>query len=71
MLKGSLVRVKRNKVEIGKGKIVLCKVGQAEMKEVNEGTECGANFEGSAKIEVGDVLEFYTEETKAREIIFE
>ncbi|MFA5211120.1 MAG: translation initiation factor IF-2 [Patescibacteria group bacterium] len=71
MLKGSLVRVKRNKVEIGKGKIALCKVGQAEMKEVNEGTECGANFEGSAKIEVGDVLEFYTEETKAREIIFE
>jgi translation initiation factor IF-2 len=71
LLKGTLARVKRNGVIMGKGKITLCKVGQAEVKEVNEGTECGISFEGSTKIEVGDILEFYTEETKAREIIFE
>lgn len=71
LLKGVLARVKRDGVILGKGKIVLAKVGQSEMKEVVQGTECGANFEGNIKIEVGDVLEFYTEETKAREIIFE
>jgi len=71
LFKGNLVRVKRDAVIIGKGKISLCKVGQAEVKEVIQGTECGVFFEGSTRIEEGDVLEFYTEETKAREIIFD
>ncbi|MBT3948492.1 hypothetical protein HOF40_00200, partial [Candidatus Parcubacteria bacterium] len=69
-MKNVLARVKREGVNMGKGKVTDCKVGQASVKEAIQGTECGVKFEGSVKIEEGDVLEFYTEETKAREIIF-
>ncbi len=70
-IKISLARVKREGVVMGVGKITDCKVGQASVKEVTQGTECGVKFEGSVKVEVGDVLELYTEETKAREIVFD
>jgi len=70
VIKNVLVRVKREGVDMGKGKIVECKVGQGAVKEASQGTECGIKFEGSVKIEEGDLLEFYTEETKAREIEF-
>jgi len=69
-MKNVLARVKREGVNMGTGKISDCKVGQASVKEATQGTECGVKFEGSVKIEEGDVIEFYTEETKAREIIF-
>jgi len=69
--KNVLARVKREGVNMGVGKITECKVGQAVVKEVAQGVECGLKFEGSLRIEEGDVLELYTEETKAREIIFE
>ena len=70
-MKNILARVKRDNLDIGVGKIIDCKVGQASVKDVSEGTECGIKFEGKARIEVGDILEFYTEESKAREIIFD
>ena len=70
-LKTSLARVKREGLVMGIGKITDCKVGQASVKEVIKGTECGVKFEGSTRVEVGDVLELYTEETKAREIVFD
>ncbi len=70
-VKSSLARVKREGVAISKGKITDCKVGSASVKEVIKGTECGLKFEGGTRIEVGDVLELYSEETKAREIVFE
>lgn len=70
-VKISLARVKREGLVIGKGKISDCKLGQGSIKEVGQGTECGLKFEGSTRIEVGDVLELYTEETKAREIVFD
>jgi len=69
-MKKVLARVKRDGLGMGTGKIVECKVGQGAVKEAGTGTECGVKFEGSVKIEEGDVLEFYTEETKAREIVF-
>ncbi len=66
--KNVLVRIKRNGVNMGSGKISECKVGQASVKEAIEGTECGVKYEGSVKIEEGDTLEFYSEETRAREL---
>lgn len=30
-----------------------------DVNEMNAGEECGIAFKGDAKIEVGDVLEFY------------
>ena len=68
--KNVLARVKHEKLDIGSGKITECRMGQSVVKDVHEGMECGVRFEGKPRIEIGDVLEFYTEETKAREIQF-
>jgi len=65
-----LARIKRGGLVVGLGKVPTCQVGKQDTKEVAAGTECGIHFEGKAKIEVGDVLEFYTEESKARKIVF-
>ncbi len=64
-------RVKRGGEIVGIGKIATCQTGQQEVKEVPSGTECGMRFEGKTRIEVNDVLEFYTEESKSRKIVFE
>jgi len=69
--KDVLVRVKRGGEVIGEGKITHLKVGQQDMKEVPEGTECGMRFEGKLKIEISDVLEAYSVESKFRKIVFE
>lgn len=63
-------RVKRDGEIIGLGKISKCQSGKQEMKEVPGGSECGITFDGKIKIEVDDVLEFYTEESKVRKIVF-
>jgi len=70
VMKNLFARIKHDKLEMGTGKITECRLGQSIAKEVHEGMECGVRFEGKDKIEVDDVLEFYTEETKAREIQF-
>ncbi|MBI5222702.1 MAG: translation initiation factor IF-2 [Candidatus Magasanikbacteria bacterium] len=67
----TFARVMREGVNMGNGKIVHCKIGPQDVKEAVEGTECGMRFEGKVKIEVDDILEIYTEETKARKIVFE
>lgn len=71
VIKNALVRVKRNGEEIGKGKISECQQGKQSVSEIPQGTECGLRFEGKTRIEKDDVLEFYSEESKARKIIFE
>ncbi|PIY93550.1 MAG: translation initiation factor IF-2 [Candidatus Magasanikbacteria bacterium CG_4_10_14_0_8_um_filter_32_14] len=68
--KNVLARVKHEKLDMGSGKITECRLGQSVVKDVHEGMECGVRFEGKPRIEIDDVLEFYTEETKAREIQF-
>lgn len=65
----SLTRVKRKGEIAGQGKITQCKVGQSDMKEVPSGTECGMRFEGKIKIEEGDILEVYKEESKSRKLV--
>lgn len=69
--KDVLARVKRGGEIVGVGKIVSCHLGKQEVKEVTTGTECGLRFEGKMRVEEGDVLEFYTEESKARKIVFQ
>jgi translation initiation factor IF-2 len=69
VLVNSLARIKRGGLAIGLGKITQCQVGQAVMKEVIQGTECGMRFEGKEKIEEGDVLEIYKEESKTRKLV--
>jgi len=71
VLPNTLARVIRDGVNMGSGKLLKCQVGTNEVKDVIEGTECGVTFEGSVKIEAGDVLEIYTEESKIRKLILE
>ena len=71
IVKDALVRVKRDGEVIGKGKITELQTGKQAVKEVPSGTECGLRYEGKVKIEKGDVLEAYTEESKERTIVFE
>jgi translation initiation factor IF-2 len=63
---GSRLRVLRGEQVVGEGEIVKIQVGKQAVKEVAGGTECGIEFSGKAKIEVGDTLETYHEESKAR-----
>ena len=63
-----MVRVKRDGDLEGLGKISKCQVGQQDEKSVPSGTECGVNFEGKTKIEIGDILEVYTEEKVVKKL---
>lgn len=68
--KKALVRIKRNGEIIGPGEVAELQQGKQSVKEVSSGTECGLKIESKTKIEEGDVLEFYSEESKIRKIIF-
>ncbi|MFH1947373.1 MAG: translation initiation factor IF-2 [Candidatus Magasanikbacteria bacterium] len=68
---GVKVRVKRKGELLEIGEASKCQVGQQNMNEVPAGTECGVRYEGKEKIEEGDVLEFYREDSKAKKIVFE
>jgi translation initiation factor IF-2 len=63
---GATARVLRGEEIIAEGVIKTLQSGKQDVKEVQQGTECGIEFEGKAKIEVDDILEIYTEETKDR-----
>lgn len=63
---GSRMRILRADQVVGEGEIVKVQVGKSVMKEVSGGSECGIEFTGKSKIEVGDILETYYEESKDR-----
>jgi translation initiation factor IF-2 len=68
MKKGSYLEIfrlnKETKEEdlIGKGKISNLKRGEKNVDKIVNGEECGILFEGSLKIEEGDVLLAYIEQ---------
>ena len=70
VFKDSLVRVEREGVEMGIGKISQRKLGQQDLKEATEGTECGLRYEGKVKIEEGDIIDVYKEDTKEKKLGF-
>lgn len=59
-----MARVIRKKEEAGEGKIGGLKLVNEDVKEIEKGSECGIRFEGKLKLEEGDLLEFYKEETR-------
>ncbi|MBU1563693.1 translation initiation factor IF-2 [Patescibacteria group bacterium] len=58
----------RGTTKIGKGRIAQLQRDKKEIDEVNKGQECGIQFRGDTIIEEGDILEFYQEERKKKEI---
>ncbi|MDH4330591.1 MAG: translation initiation factor IF-2 [Candidatus Moranbacteria bacterium] len=63
-----LIDVKREKELIGSGTLTNLQHNKKNVDEVSSGSECGLTFEGSTKIEEGDVLEFFTEEEVRRKL---
>jgi len=62
--RGSLIEVFRGEEKIGQGKIINLQKNKKDVDSVSKGEECGILFEGSTKIEGGDVLLIYTEEKR-------
>jgi translation initiation factor IF-2 len=69
--KDARVRVKRDREVIGLGKIGQLQSGKQTVNELPEGNEGGLQFDGKIKLEIGDVLEAYTEEEKEKKLILE
>ncbi len=63
---GATVRVMRGDKIIEEGKIESIQVGKTQVREVQQGEECGLAFIGKGRIEIGDILEAYKEEMHAR-----
>ncbi|MFH1711801.1 MAG: translation initiation factor IF-2, partial [Patescibacteria group bacterium] len=63
---GATARVLRDDQLIAEGKIETLQCGKVDVKEAQQGEECGLGFTGKAKLEEGDVLEVYKEEMQAR-----
>ena len=69
LLKDAKLRVKRGKEEIGAGKLAGLQSGKQAVNSVPAGSECGVEFSGKLKLEVGDVLEAYSEEKKYKKLV--
>jgi translation initiation factor IF-2 len=68
IIKDLRARIIRDKESIGLGKIIQVQIGKQIVKDAPEGSECGIQYEGRMKLEVGDILEAYSEEEKAKKL---
>jgi translation initiation factor IF-2 len=65
---GVQVRIMRNKVEVGTGTVGGVQKEQNKVPEAVEGEQCGLNIATHTAIEIGDKLEFFTTEERARRL---
>ncbi|MCH8986748.1 translation initiation factor IF-2 [Patescibacteria group bacterium] len=61
--KGSKIEIMRGGEMVGKGRAVSLKRGQTDANTVPKGEEGGILYEGSEKVQEGDMLQFYEYET--------
>ncbi len=66
--KNALINVIRNEKKVGQGRIIQLQRDKKEIEEVSKDQECGILFQGTTIIEEKDILEFFKEEKKKREI---
>ncbi|MEK7666006.1 MAG: translation initiation factor IF-2 [Patescibacteria group bacterium] len=67
---GSKMRILRGEQVVGEGEITSLQLGKQSVKEVAGGAECGVGYNG-ARIEIGDLVETYIEESKVRKLKIE
>ena len=65
---GAEVRLVRDKETIGAGKITSLQQNKKDVPEVKENFEAGLKIETSTKILVGDILECFQKEERARKL---
>ena len=63
----AMVEIWRHEAFVDKGKISKLQSGKQDVNSVEQGKECGINYEGRPIIEVGDTLLFYKEEELERD----
>jgi len=68
VLRSNLVRLVRDGKIIYEGKISSLKRFKDDVKEVQQGFECGIGIENFNDVKVGDIIEAYTKEEIAREL---
>jgi len=66
--KGTLIEVLREEEIIDKGKMVDLQKNKKSIEQASKGDEVGILYEGSKKIEKGDVLKIYKKERKKGEL---
>ncbi|MFC1700716.1 translation initiation factor IF-2 [Patescibacteria group bacterium] len=66
--KGALINIIRDGEIISQGKLIQLQRDKKETDEVSRDQECGIMIQSQLPIEKGDILEFYSEEKKRREI---
>ena len=66
--KGVKIEVFREEEKIGTGKLVHLQKNKKDIEKAGKGNEVGILYEGSGRIEKGDILAFYTEERKKGEL---
>ncbi len=66
VLREARVRVKRNNAVIFDGALASLKHFTEDVKKVEKDKECGIRIAGFDKVQVGDILEFYTREVVPR-----
>ncbi|MFA6406593.1 MAG: translation initiation factor IF-2 [Patescibacteria group bacterium] len=57
-----------DELPVGEGVIESLQVGKEKVKEVHMGQECGISYRGKEKLQTGDRLEIFHEETKIRKV---
>ena len=62
--KGTQIEIFRGEDYMGKGRIVSLQRNKKTVDRAAKGEECGVLYEGDVKIQEGDVLHFFVEETQ-------
>jgi translation initiation factor IF-2 len=62
------LRIKRKGEVLGEGVLASIQKDKQEAREAFEGETCGINVTTTTVIELGDTLEFYTREERARSL---
>ena len=66
--KGYMVEVLREEQKVGKGRIISLQKNKKDIDKGRKGDECGILYEGSTRVEKGDILVIYSEERKKGEL---
>lgn len=67
----SKLRIMRGEDIIGEAEMIKLQANKQDTSEVLKGQECGIQYKGKVKADVGDILEIYTEEQKQRQLDIE
>ncbi len=63
------LRIKRGEEYIGEGVVTELQSAKQAAREVRGGQECGIKVQSKTKLEVGDILEAYSEEERVRPLV--